>query len=102
MANRKTGKNKSIVVLPQIEKNLKIMGEQIKLARKRRHLSVDIVCNRADISRTTLWKIENGSSKVAMGAYCNVLHALGGLDTDILKIAKDDELGRKLQDIELL
>lgn len=95
-------KNKSIVVLPQIEENLRIMGEQIRLARKRRHISVNLACARANVSRTTLWNIENGSSKVAMGAYCNVLHALGGLDTDILKIAKDDELGRKLQDIELL
>lgn len=95
-------KNKSIVVLPQIEENLRIMGEQIRLARKRRHISVNLACARANVSRTTLWNIENGSSKVAMGAYCNVLHALGGLDIDILKIAKDDELGRKLQDIELL
>lgn len=95
-------KNKSIVVLPQIEENLRIMGEQIKLARLRRGLSSNLVAQRANVSRTTLWNIENGSSKVAMGAYVNVLHAIGGLDKDILKIAADDELGRKLQDIALL
>ncbi|MCQ2978450.1 MAG: helix-turn-helix domain-containing protein [Clostridia bacterium] len=98
----KINKNKSIVVLPQIEENLRIMGEQIKLARKRRKLSSNLVAERANVSRTTLWNIENGSSKVAMGAYVNVLHAIGGLDKDILKIAADDELGRKLQDIALL
>lgn len=93
---------KSIVVLPQIEENLRIMGEQIRLARLRRKISVNLACARANVSRTTLWNIEKGSSKVAMGAYVNVLHALGGLDKDILKIAADDELGRKLQDIALL
>ena len=58
-------KNKSIVVLPQIEENLRIMGEQIKLARLRRGLSSNLVAQRANVSRTTLWNIENGSSKVA-------------------------------------
>jgi hypothetical protein len=36
-----------------------------------------------------------------MGAYFNVIRVLG-LQNDILKIAADDEFGRKLQDLELL
>lgn len=36
-----------------------------------------------------------------MGSYAAVLHALNNLDIDLLLIAKDDELGRKLQDLGL-
>ena len=78
------------------------MGEQIKMARLRRKLSATLVAERAGISRSTLWKVENGNPSVAVGIYAAVLHALNNMDKDLLKIAGDDELGRKLQDIELL
>lgn len=82
-------------------KRLSLMGEQIKYARLRRKLSVELVAERAGISRTTLWNIEKGASSVAIGAYAAVLHALNDMDKDLLLIAKDDELGRKLQDLDL-
>ena len=63
--------------------------------------SVELVAERAGISRATLWAVEKGSSSVAMGIYAAVLHALNGMDEDLLLIAKDDELGRKLQDMDL-
>ena len=78
------------------------MGEQIKLARLRRQIPADLVAERAGISRATLWAVEKGTPTVAMGTYAAVLHALNGLDRDLLLIAKDDELGRKLQDLNLL
>jgi transcriptional regulator with XRE-family HTH domain len=77
------------------------MGENIKLARKRRKLTAVQVSERADIARSTLYLIETGNPSVAMGAYFNVLRVLG-LQDDFLKLAADDELGRKLQDLELL
>jgi len=40
-------------------------------------------------------------SSGAFGAYFNVLRVLR-LHEDVLKLATDDELGRKLQDLELL
>ncbi len=92
---------KAVVVLPQTQKLLSTMGEQMRLARLRRHLSSELVAERADISRATLTAIEKGSPSVAIGAYAAVLHALGNLEKDLLLIAKDDELGRKLQDLEL-
>ena len=95
-------KRHSVVVMPSTQKVLQQMGEQIKLARLRRQLSAELVAERAGISRATLWNIERGSSSVAIGAYASALHALGGMDRDLLLVAKDDELGRKLQDLELL
>ena len=93
---------KSVIILPQTNQILMTMGEQIKLARLRRKLSSELVSQRADISRATLWSVEKGSPSVAIGIYAAVLHALNNMDSDLLLIAKDDELGRKLQDIELL
>ena len=80
---------------------LEQMGEQIKLARLRRRLSTELVAERAGISRATLWNVEKGSPSVAIGIYAAVLHALGNMDNDFLLVAKDDEFGRTLQDLEL-
>ena len=95
MERRKT------VILPSLIKVLTELGENIKLARLRRKLSAEQVAERAGISRATLWHVEKGSPSVAMGIYGQVLFALG-LDKDLLKIAADDTLGRKLQDAELI
>ncbi len=95
-------KNAAYNIMPDTENILKTMGEQIKMARLRRKLSATLVAERARISRSTLWKVENGNPSVAVGIYAAVLHALNNMDKDLLKIAGDDELGRKLQDIELL
>ena len=88
-------------ILPQTQDILTQMGEQIKLARLRRDLPVEMVADRAGISRTTLWSVEKGSPTVAMGTYAAVLHALGGMDKDLLLVAKDDKLGRTLQDLNM-
>jgi transcriptional regulator with XRE-family HTH domain len=92
---------KSVTILPKTQEYLSQLGEQIKLARLRRKLSVELVAERAGISRSTLWAVEKGSPSVAIGTYAAVLHALNGMDKDLLLVAKDDELGRKLQDLEL-
>ena len=94
--------NKKIKPLPNTNKILQQVGEQIKLARLRRGISATLAAERADISRSTLWKVEKGDASVSMGIYAVVLHAINGMDRDLLLIAKDDEFGRKLQDIELL
>ena len=94
-------KKSSYTILPATEKVLAIMGEQIKMARLRRNLSVKSVSERAGISRTTLWNVEKGSPSVAIGIYASVLYVLNRMDQDLLLIAKDDELGRKLQDQKL-
>ncbi len=92
---------KKTILLPKQKRILRELGESIKLARLRRKLSTDQVSIRANISRKTLWAIENGSSTVSMGAYLQILFVLG-LEKDLANIAKDDELGRKLQDSQLI
>ena len=92
---------KTNLMYPSMKKNLELMGEQIKLARLRRELSASLVCERAGISRATLWQIEKGTSTVSIGSYAAVLHALGGMDKDLTLIAKDDETGRIFQDLKL-
>ncbi len=79
---------------------LQTLGENIRLARLRRDLSSEQVAERAGISRNTLIKIERGDEGVAIGMYFRVLIVLG-LQNDLLIIARDDVLGRKLQDIGL-
>ena len=92
---------RTITLLPKAEKVLEQLGEHIKLARLRRKLSAEQVAERAGINRTTLWNIEKGMPTVTIGAYCQVLLVLGLLE-DLLKVAADDELGRRLQDADII
>lgn len=92
---------KKQVVFPKYNQLLEQMGENLKLARKRRKLTTIQVAERADIARSTLYLIEKGDSSVALGAYFNVLRVLG-LQEDIMKLGADDNFGRKLQDLNLL
>lgn len=88
------------VLLPKIGSILAETGENIKLARLRRKLSAEQVAERANITRVTLLKIEKGSGGVSVSSYAQVLFVLG-LEKDLLKLAGDDPLGRKLQDAQL-
>lgn len=93
------GKAKSIL-LPKQQRTLDGVGEQIKLARLRRDLSAEQVAERAGIGRSTLVKLEKGDPGVAIGSLLKVLFVLG-LDGDLAKVAQDDLLGRRLQDLQL-
>src|SRR5438105_3521056 len=94
-------KKRKILIMPSTNRVLKEFGENIRLVRLRRKLSTEQVAERANISRSTLWYVEKGSPRVAMGIYAQVLFVLGQ-EKDLLKVATDDVLGRKLQDAELL
>lgn len=94
-------RTKKQILFPQFQIILDRLGENIKLARKRRKLTTIQVAERAGIDRSTLYLIEKGNPGVSMGAYFNVFRVLG-LHVDFLKLAADDEFGRKLQDLELI
>ena len=89
------------ILFPKHKKILEAFGENIKLARKRRALTILQVAERAGLSRNTITGIEKGSPNISIGAYFNVLRTLN-LQDDFIKIAADDEFGRKLQDLDLL
>lgn len=84
----------------RLREKMRIVGEQIKLARLRRNLSIAQIADRATCSPLTISRIEKGAPTVAIGIYLRVLYALQ-LDEDILKLAQEDSLGRTLQDLNL-
>ena len=92
---------KKQILLPKHRVILEQLGENIKLARKRRKITAEQLSERAGIVRMTLYQIEKGNPSVAIGGYFNVLRVMG-LQNDFLKLAADDKFGRKLQDLELL
>jgi transcriptional regulator with XRE-family HTH domain len=79
---------------------MQIVGEQIKLARLRRNLSIVQIAERAMVSVLTVSRVEKGLPTVAIGIFLRVLYALQ-LDDDILGLAKDDLMGKALQDMGL-
>lgn len=85
----------------QKQKNiLASLGENMKLARLRRKLSIRSLAERAGIATSTLGNIEDGSSSVSLGSYLQVLSVLR-LEDDLLLIADKDPLGRQIQDAGL-
>lgn len=91
---------RSAVVFPDKKQVLQLLGENLMLARKRRKLTQTRIAERTGLSRVTVGKIEAGNPTVSMGHYVAVLGVLGLAD-DLALVARDDELGRKLQDIQL-
>lgn len=87
-------------LLPKQKRMFVQVGEQLRLARLRRRLSAQQVAERAGISRSTLSLIEKGSSSSTVSTLFRILSVLG-LEDDFLAIAKDDELGRRLEDARL-
>jgi len=94
-------KSRKSVLLPKERKILNTLGENLKLARRRRKLTTEMVAERANISRSTLWHVEKGSDHISIGIYLQVFSVLG-LTEDFKRLAAEDLLGRKLQDAKLI
>lgn len=60
-----------------VKRALKKLGEDLKSARKRRRIPMQLAADRAGIARATLSKIEKGDEGVSLGAYAKVLFILG-------------------------
>ena len=92
---------KSATLQPKEKRILARLGENIRLARMRRKLSAQMLAERANVGRTTLWNLEKGEANVSMTTLIRVLSVLG-MAEELGQLAQDDLLGRKLQDIELM
>lgn len=91
---------KTTHIYPGSKAELAALGQRLREARLRRRFSVETVCLRADISRPTLYKVEKGEPSVSVGHYLQVLRVLG-LVGDLSLVAKEDPIGRRLQDESL-
>jgi len=87
-------------LLPKLSRLLAQVGSNLKQARLRRSYSAEIVAERSGITRRTLQRVEHGDPAVALGIYARVMQALG-LVEDLTGLARDDKLGRRLQDLDL-
>src|ERR1035441_8137577 len=85
-----------------VESALHKLGSDIRNARRRRRIPSAVMAQRANISRTTLVKVEKGDPGVGVGTYAVVLFALGMLDRlRDLASAKTDEIGLALEEEHL-
>ena len=85
--------------MPDTLEILKQLGEQIKEARLRRELSAELVAERASVSRATVWAVEKGLASVSIGSYAAILHAIQGMDKDLLLVADDERLRRSFSEM---
>lgn len=81
---------------------LRKLGQDIRDARRRRRIPMELFAERARISRTTLTKVEKGDESVAIGIYAAVMFVLGLVDSLAnLADAGGDELGRSIEERNL-
>ena len=88
------------VLFPPASRQLASLGERLRVARLRRRYSTESVAKRAGVARGTLYRVEAGDPGVSLATYASVLRVLG-LQGDLDLIARDDVLGRKMQDLNL-
>ena len=81
---------------------LKKLGRDLKDARRRRHISMRLLAERAAISLSTLNRIERGDPAVSMAHYASVIFTLGLLENlrNLADITQDP-VGRHLEDEHL-
>ena len=85
-------------VFPGAARQLTALGARLSLARKRRRMTQGTLASRAGVSVPTLRKLEQGDAGVSLATVLRTLQVLG-LAADIDRLAADDELGRRLQDV---
>ena len=87
--------------LPETEGQLLVeLGERLRMARLRRKLTAEEVAGEAGITRVTLHRAERGEPAITTGTLIKVMGVLG-LSGDFALLARDDKLGRLMQDDRL-
>jgi len=85
-----------------VKRALRKLGQDLRDARRRRRIPVEIMAERASISRTTLHKVEKGDPGVSSGSYARVLFVLGLIER-LAEVAdiKADSVGLELEEERL-
>jgi transcriptional regulator with XRE-family HTH domain len=85
-----------------VKSALRKLGHDIRSARIRRRITMELMAERASISRTTLTKVEKGDPSVSLGIYATVLFILGLIsELGSLVDLKKDEYGLILEEEKL-
>jgi transcriptional regulator with XRE-family HTH domain len=87
-------------LFPGTQRRAEALGERLRLARLRRRITLSDMAARVGTTRITLARLERGEFSVGLGLLARILGVLG-LEADLDQIARDDELGHRLQDIRL-
>jgi len=85
---------------PQTQRRAEALGERLRLARMRRRMSLAELAKRTGVARGTLTRLERGDLSVSLGLLARVL-AILDLEADLDRLAQDDELGKRLQDVHM-
>jgi DNA-binding XRE family transcriptional regulator len=94
---------KTLLPLPIAAKRaLRLLGNDLRDARRRRRIPTALMAQRVGITRTTLAKAEKGDGSVSIGVYASMLFVLGMIDqlTELASV-RHDEMGIALQNERL-
>ncbi len=75
---------------PKVAQVISRLGENIRIARKRRAMTLDDMASRVFVTRKTLSRLENGDPGVSMAVVASALWVLG-LDKDLQGIADPEQ-----------
>ena len=85
---------------PQAQRRAEALGDRLRLARLRRRMTQNELAERAGTTRLTLARFERGDLSGSVGLLARILGVLG-LEADLDRVASDDELGQRVQDVRL-
>ena len=87
---------------PPVERAIRKLGNDISLARRRRHISQASLAERMGASLSTIRRMEKGDARVPIHFFARALHVFGEISAleRLLDTAKDD-IGLTLMDEQL-
>ena len=86
------------ILPPYVRRSLVKFGADLSIARRKRRLTVAMMCERLGVSKSTWQRLEKGDPTVSMGAYAQALFVLGfGTPLAELVDQRNDEQGLLLE-----
>jgi DNA-binding XRE family transcriptional regulator len=65
------------ILPPRVRRSLAKLGKDLRDARRKRSLTVEMMVERVGVSKATYLKVEKGDPSVSMGVYAMTLFTLG-------------------------